>query len=135
MLPEVEIADPRRGGVLAALLAVCLAGVADVGEFIATRPGLFTTAPGRAAGSVLGLGLWAALAATTTGRLRGADGRRTRWATVGLAAVAALGNLGLTAVHLKAGVGNARTIAAGVLGVAALALALVSLGAPAVRRA
>ena len=135
MLPEVEIADPRQGGVLAALLAVCVAGIADVGEFIATRPGLFTTAPGRAAGSVLGLGLWAALAATTAGRLRGAGGPRSRRATIGLAAAIALGNLGLTAVHLKAGVGGARTVAAGVLGVAALALALVSLGAPAVRRA
>jgi len=135
MLPRMEIADPRQSGVLAALLALCVAGIADVGEFIATRPGLFTTAPGRVAGSILGLGLWAALAATTAGRLRGADGPRSRRTTVGLAALIALGNLGLTAVHLKAGVGSARTIAAGLLGVAALALALVSLGAPAVRRA
>lgn len=125
------MADDRlrlRTGVLTALPAVSVAGIADVGEFIATRTGLFTTAPGRAGGSVLGLALWAALAATTANRLRGAGGSRSRWATVGLAAITAIGNVGLTAIHVKAGVGSARTIASGVLGVAALVLALASLG-------
>ena len=131
------MADDRlrpRTGVLTALLAVSVAGIADVGEFVAARPGLFTTAPGRASGSVLGLLLWAALAATSANRLRGADGPGSRWATLGLAAITAIGSVGLTAIHVKAGVGSARTIASGVLGFAALALALASLGGAADRR-
>jgi hypothetical protein len=123
---ELRIADRRVSGVLAALLAVSAAGVADVGEFLWTRPGMFTTAPGRAGGSVLGLALWVALAGTTAGRLTGTDGRRSRWATVALAGVTALGSVGLTVIHLKAGIGGPRTIASGVLGVAALGLALAS---------
>lgn len=104
-----------------------MAGIADVGEFIATRPGMFTTAPGRAGGSVLGLALWAALAATAAARLRGADGPRSRWATVGLAGITALGSAALTLIHLKAGIGGPRTIVGGALGVAALGLALAGL--------
>jgi hypothetical protein len=141
MLPSMELVEEgqerqeRRTAVLAALLAVSLAGIADVGEFIASRPGLFTSAPGRAGGSVLGLALWAGLAATAANRLRGADGKGSRAGTIILACVTAIGNVGLTAIHVRAGVGSARTIASGVLGVAALALALASLGGGAGRTA
>jgi hypothetical protein len=120
-----RLRNPNRA-ILAALVAVSVGGMADVGEFIATRPGLFSTAPGRAAGSVAGFLVWAALAGTAAARVKGAGGR-SRTATLTLAAVAAVGSVGLTAIHLKAGVGGPRTIAGGALGVAALALALASL--------
>lgn len=114
---------------LTALLAVSVAGMADVGEFVATRPGMFTTAPGRAAGSVFGFALWTALAGTTAARLRGVKGARSRWATLALAGVTGLGSVGLTFIHLKAGIGGLRTVAGGVLGVAAFLLALASVSA------
>jgi hypothetical protein len=46
--------------------------------------------------------------------------------TIGLAGLVAAGNVGLTAIHLKAGVGGLRPIVGAVLGVFALALALTS---------
>jgi hypothetical protein len=59
--------------------------------------------------------------------LRYAQGERrgARVATIGLAGLVAAGNVGLAAVHLKAGVGGVRPIVGGVLGVLALVLALV----------
>ena len=109
---------------LAALIGVSLAGTADVAEFLATRSTMFTDAPGRAAGSVVGLVAWAALLAMAT--LRYARGERRGWraTTIGLAGLVAAGNVGLTAIHLKAGVGGVRPIVGGVLGVLALVLAL-----------
>jgi len=109
---------------LAALIGVSLAGTADVAEFLATRSTMFTDAPGRAAGSVVGLVAWAALLAMAT--LRYARGERRGWraTTIGLAGLVAAGNVGLTAIHLKAGVGGVRLIVGGVLGVLALVLAL-----------
>ena len=85
---------------------------------------MFTDAPGRAAGSVVGLVAWAALLAMAT--LRYARGERRGWraTTIGLAGLVAAGNVGLTAIHLKAGVGGVRLIVGGVLGVLALVLAL-----------
>ncbi|HXN01468.1 MAG TPA: hypothetical protein VN973_06220 [Candidatus Dormibacteraeota bacterium] len=109
---------------LAALIGVSLAGTADVAEFLATRSTMFTDAPGRAAGSVVGLVAWAALLGMAT--LRYARGERRGWraTTIGLAGLVAAGNVGLTAIHLKAGVGGVRLIVGGVLGVLALVLAL-----------
>jgi hypothetical protein len=111
---------------LMALIAVAAAGTADVGEFLATRTAMFTDAPGRAAGSVVGLALWATLLAVTTARFTRGERPGARSATLGLAGLVAVGNVGLAAVHLKAGVGGFRPVVGGVLGILALILALVS---------
>jgi hypothetical protein len=52
--------------------------------------------------------------------------RGARAATLGLAGLVAAGNVGLTAIHLKAGVGGVRPIVGGVLGLLALAVAFAS---------
>ena len=109
---------------LAALIGVSLAGTADVAEFLATRSTMFTDAPGRAAGSVVGLVAWAALLGVATARYARGERRGWRATTIGLAGLVAAGNVGLTAIHLKAGVGGVRPIVGGVLGVLALVLAL-----------
>jgi hypothetical protein len=113
---------------LAGLMAVSVAGTADVGQFLATRSAMFTDAPGRAAGSVLGLVFWLALLLVAASRYLNGDQRRTRAATVGLAGLVAVGNVGLTLIHLKAGIGGWRPVLGGGLGVAALVLGLVSVG-------
>ncbi|HEY4872145.1 MAG TPA: hypothetical protein VIJ03_09650 [Candidatus Dormibacteraeota bacterium] len=117
------VRQSARAG-LAALIGVSLAGTVDVAEFLATRSAMFTDAPGRAVGSVFGLVAWAALLGMAT--LRYARGERRGWraTTIGLAGLVAAGNVGLTAIHLKAGVGGVRPIVGGVLGVLALVLAL-----------
>lgn len=113
-------------GALGALIGVSLAGTVDVAEFLATRSAMFTDAPGRAAGSVVGLIAWAALFALATMRYARGERRGVRAATLGLAGLVAAGNIGLTAIHLKAGVGGLRPIIGGVLGGLALVLALAS---------
>ena len=113
-------------GALAALIGVSLVGTVDVAEFLATRSAMFTDAPGRAAGSVLGLVAWAALLSVATGRYARGERRGTRAATLVLAGLVAAGNVGLTAIHLKAGVGGLRPIVGGVLGVLALVFAITS---------
>ncbi len=119
-----SVARQSAKGTLAALIGVSLLGAADVAEFLATRSAMFTDAPGRAAGSVVGLVLWAALLGVATLRYARGDRRGARAATLGLAGLVAAGNVGLTAIHLKAGVGGLRPIVGGVLGVMALVLAL-----------
>src|ERR1700737_3824009 len=111
---------------LAALIGVSLAGTADVAEFLATRTAMFTDAPGRAAGSVVGLALWVALLAIATMRYARGERPGASAATLGLAGLVAAGNLGLTAIHLKVGVGGIRPMVGGVLGVLALVLAFAS---------
>jgi hypothetical protein len=105
---------------------VSLAGAADVAVFLATRAAMFTDAPGRAAGSAVGLALWLGLLGVATLRYVRGERPGSRAATVGLAGLVAAGNVGLTAIHLKAGVGGVRPIVGAVLGVFALALALTS---------
>ena len=107
------------------LIAVSLAGTADVAEFLVTRTTMFTDAPGRAAGSVVGLAVWAALLGTATARYARGDGRLSK-PTIWLAGLVAVGNVGLTAIHLRAGVGGWRPVAGGVLGILALVLAIAS---------
>jgi Kef-type K+ transport system membrane component KefB len=85
---------------------------------------MFTDAPGRAAGSIIGLAAWAALAGLAAARYAGGERRWSRAATIGLAGLVAAGNVGLAAIHLKAGVGGVRPIVGAVLGVLALMLAL-----------
>ena len=113
-------------GALAALIGVSVAGTVDVAEFLATRSAMFTDAPSRAAGSVVGLVAWAALLGVATMRYARGERRGVRVATVGLAGLVAVGNVGLTAIHLKAGVGGMRPIVGGVLGILAIMIALAS---------
>jgi len=120
------VARRSARGALIALIGVSLAGSADVAEFLATRSVMFTDAPGRAAGSVIGLLAWVALLGVATLRYAGGERRGARAATLGLAGLVAAGNVGLTAIHAKAGVGGLRPIVGAVLGVLALALAFVS---------
>ena len=125
MLPMVAaLARPKVA--LTALAAVSALGAADVGEFLATRTQLVGTAPGRAAGSVLGLTIWLGLVALAVRRMRRDDKASLRAATLGLAAVNALGNAGLTFIHFKAGVGGWRPLLGGVLGLSSLLLALLA---------
>ncbi len=109
-------------------MVVSLAGSADVGQFLATRTAMFTDAPGRAAGSVLGLLFWLALLLVASTRSVGGDGPGTRRATLALAGLVAAGNVGLTLIHLKAGIVGWRPMLGGGLGVAALLLALATRG-------
>jgi len=120
------IARRLARGALVALIGVSLMGTADVAQFLATRSSMFTDAPSRAAGSVLGLVAWAALLGVATLRYARGERRWSRAATLGLAGLVAAGGVGLTAIHLKAGVGGVRPIVGGVLGVLALILALAA---------
>lgn len=116
---------------LAALIGVSLAGSADVGQFLLTRAAMFTDAPERAAGAVVGLAVWVALLLVSAARFAGEDRRAARSATLGLAGLVAAGNLGLAAIHVKAGIGGWRPILGGVLGALALGLAIASRDRPA----
>ena len=87
---------------------------------------MFSDAPGRAAGSTVGLVLWLGLLGVAIVRYLRGERPGSRAVTVGLAALVAAGSVGLTAIHLKAGVGGLRPIVGAVLGVFALALALTS---------
>lgn len=122
----VDLAINRPRTAFAALAAVSTAGAVDVGQFLAARPQLFSSAPGRAMGSVLGLAIWVSLAGLALRRISRDDKPMLRAATLGLATLNALGNVGLTYIHFRAGVGGWRPLVGGVLGVAALALALLS---------
>jgi hypothetical protein len=105
---------------------VSAAGTADVAEFLATRTSMFTDAPGRAAGSVVGLALWVALLGVVTMRYVRGERSRASAATLGLAGIVAAGNVGLVAIHLKAGAGGLRPLIGGVLGILALMLAVAA---------
>jgi hypothetical protein len=110
---------------LMALIAVSVAGTADVAEFLATRTAMFTDAPGRAAGTVAGLALWVTLLGVATTRYA-RDRPGAGSVTIGLAGLVAAGNVGLTAIHLRVGVGGLRPFVGGVLGILALILAFAS---------
>jgi len=113
---------------LAGLMFVSLAGSADVGEFLATRSAMFTDAPGRAAGSVLGLLFWLALLGVASTRYFTGDRPASRRLTLALAGLVATGNVALTLIHLKAGIGGWRPMLGGGLGIAAIVLALAGRG-------
>jgi hypothetical protein len=87
---------------------------------------MFTNAPGRAAGSVLGLACWVALLGVATTRHARGERPWASSATLWLAGLVAAGNIGLTAIHLKAGVGGWRPFVGGVLGILAVVLAVAS---------
>ena|ERR1700681_412392 len=116
----------RSGSVQLALIGVSLAGAADVAEFLVTRTAMFTEAPSRAAGSLIGLALRMALLGVSSAHYLRGERRGLRAATIGLAGLVAAGNVGLAAIHLKAGIGGLRPAVGGVLGIVALLLALGS---------
>jgi hypothetical protein len=118
----------RSGSVLLALVGVSLAGAVDVAQFLMTRTAMFAEAPSRAAGSVVGLAFWLGLLGVASVRYARGDRPGSRAATIGLAGLVAAGNVGLSAIHLKAGIGGLRPAVGGVLGVLALILAIASLG-------
>lgn len=120
-------ASPRRP-LLTALAAVAAIGATDVGVFIATNPATALKTGGRASGSIGGLAVWVLLLAVAGRRLATDDQAGLSNATVGLGVLAALGGVGLAVVHQLAGVGGLRTIGGGLLGVAALGLALAVRG-------
>jgi hypothetical protein len=111
---------------LMALIAVSVAGTADVAEFLATRTAMFTDAPGRAAGTAIGLVLWVTLLGVATTRYARGERPGASSVTLGLAGLVAAGNVGLTAIHLRVGVGGLRPFVGGVLGILALILAFAS---------
>jgi len=108
------------------LVAVATAGTVDVAQFILSSPAMFQSAPGRATGSVVGLAVWLALTGCATAGAAGVSRRELRTATLGLAGLAAVGSVGLTAIHAAAHVGGLRPALGGVLGLSALALAWVT---------
>ncbi|HZV52493.1 MAG TPA: hypothetical protein VFD49_22370 [Candidatus Dormibacteraeota bacterium] len=95
-------------------VAAAAAGTADTAAFLGRRRHLFTRAPRRAAGTVLGLALWAGLGLSAAAERR--PGRRT----LALAATVAAANAVLLAAHLRAGVVRPRAFLGA--GLAALAL-------------
>jgi hypothetical protein len=110
---------------LLALIGVSIAGTGDVAQFLFSRMAMFTDAPGRAAGSLLGLAAWASLLGIVSARLATGE-RRLIKPTLWFAGLVAVGEVGLTAIHLKVGVGGWRPMVGGVLGVLALILALAT---------
>jgi hypothetical protein len=118
-----------RRPLLTALAAVAAIGATDVGVFIATSPATALKTGGRAGGSIGGLAVWVLLLAVAGRRLATDDRPGLSNATLGLGVVAAVGSVGLAVVHQLAGVGGLRTIGGGLLGVAALGLAIALRGA------
>lgn len=108
------------------LFVTAVLGTLEVAQFLASNSGMFTSAPGRAAGSALGLLLWLAL----TG-LAGFAAISRRSAGLGrpmvvLSGLLALGSVGLAAIHAAAHVGGLRPALGGLLGLAVLLLAIVA---------
>lgn len=111
---------------LAALAVVALLGAADVGAFIASSPAVALKNGGRASGSIGGLAVWLLLLGVSGRRVAADDRAALATATLGLAALAAVGGVGLAAIHQLAGVGGWRTIGGAVLGISALGLAVAA---------
>ena len=109
-----------------ALLAISLAGGLDVAQFLATNRSMFSAAPDRAAGSVLGLLLWLMLAAVAGRGTTALSSPRLARGTVAVAGIVAAGSLGLAAVHAAAHVGGLRPALGAILGVAALGIAFAA---------
>jgi large exoprotein involved in heme utilization and adhesion len=105
-----------------ALVGLGVVGSVDIAQFVATNQGMFSTAPGRAAGSVAGLVLWialtAAVALAAAGVRAGAALRISLW----LAWLLAIGSVGLAVIHAAAHVGGLRPGLGAVLAVLELIL-------------
>ncbi|MGH7642669.1 MAG: hypothetical protein ACRENX_06585 [Candidatus Dormibacteria bacterium] len=113
------------------LVAVSTIGTLDIAQFLASNSGMFSSAPSRAAGSVLGLICWVGLTALAG---LAAIGHRPSWlrhSLLALAVLVAVGSLGLTAIHAAAHVGGLRPALGGVISLIALGLTVVALRRPA----
>jgi hypothetical protein len=89
-------------------------GAADIAHFLwRRRRSLLSKSPGRAAGSIGGLGMWLAMGAAASAAPRGGPTRM-------LARACGVGNLVLYAIHLRVGKGRLRALPGAVLGAAAL---------------
>ena len=117
---------PSRRPLLSALVVVALLGAADVGAFIASSPGVALKNGGRASGSLGGLAVWLLLIGASGRRVVTDDRQAMATVTLVLAALAALGGVGLAVVHQLANVGGWRTIGGAVLGLTALGLAVAA---------
>ena len=117
---------PSRRPLLSALVVVALLGAADVGAFIAASPAVALKNSGRASGSLGGLAVWLLLMGASGRRVATDDRQGMATVTLVLAALAALGGVGLAVVHQLAGVGGWRTIGGAVLGITALGLAVAA---------
>lgn len=95
--------------------SAALAGAADNGLFLATRPHLFRTAPQRAAGGLGFTALWLALAESAR-----RDGTHASGRTLALSAVVAAGNAAMLAIHLRARIANPRVFGGSALAAVAL---------------
>ena len=112
---------------LALLTAVAVAGTLDVAEFALTEPAVAFKDSGRAAGTLVGLAVWLLLTGAAGRRWRRPEsGLRLGLVTVGLGALAAIDGASLAAIHLAVGVGGWRPLVGGILGVAALGLAITT---------
>ncbi len=118
------IDDRRRRPLLGALAALALLGAADVGMFIASSPAVALKNGSRAGGSLGGLAVWLLLLGASGRRLAADDRPGLANLTLALAALAALGSVGLAAIHQLAGVGGWRTVSGALLGISALAVAV-----------
>lgn len=89
-------------------------GALDIAHFLwVRRQSLFQQSPGRALGSIAGLGLWLALAGRASSAPRTPLTRR-------VARAGGAGNIALYLVHLRVGKGRLRALPGAVLGAAAL---------------
>lgn len=105
------------------LFGVSALGTLDIGQFLATNQSMFRLAPGRAAGSVLGLVLWLALTGLSLSAASGHGTSRLSRTILPVSGLLAVGSLGLVAVHAAARVGGLRPAVGGVLGLSALGIA------------
>jgi hypothetical protein len=105
------------------LVGVSILGAGDIGQFLVTNGTTFRAAPGRAAGSVLGLVLWLALGGLAGAAASGPRSPQVSRSILALSGLLALGSLGLVAVHAAARVGGLRPALGGILGLTALGLA------------
>ncbi|MGC2191130.1 MAG: hypothetical protein WA751_02225 [Candidatus Dormiibacterota bacterium] len=108
------------------LVGISVIGGLEVAQFVATNTGMFSSAPGRAAGSVLGVILWAALAGLAGVAATGRRSRSLAQATLVVAGLVAVGSLGLTVIHAAAHVGGLRPALGGVLSLLALGFAIMA---------
>jgi hypothetical protein len=108
----------------ALLAAVALLGTADVAEFALSDPAVAFKTPGRASGTLFGIGVWVALTLLAGRRWSRPDTSRLSTATVALGGLAAVDGVGLALIHWAAGVGGMRPLVGAVLGLASLGLAV-----------
>lgn len=112
----------QRGWQVWLLTGVSIAGTADIAQFLVGNSGMFSTAPGRAAGSVLGLLFWIGLTVLAFSLALGTRSRLVLGGTLWVASLLTVGSLALAAVHAAAGVGGLRPALGAILALLAIVL-------------